>query len=58
MVIKSKEVVEVKRKEKFISDSPYYVDISTMIIQAVIAGLDTSWITQVLVKSEKWFFML
>jgi hypothetical protein len=55
-IVKSMEDVEVKRKDKLISNSPYYVNISTVIPQAVKVGLDTSWITQVLVKFEKPVF--
>jgi len=52
-VIKSMEVVEVKRNRKLISDFPHYVYLSKMIPEAVRSGLDTSWMTQVLVKPKK-----
>ena len=52
-VIKSMEAVVVERNEKFILDSTFLVDLSRLIPEVVRAGLDTSWIAQVLVKSKK-----
>jgi hypothetical protein len=40
-VIKSMEAVEIKRNEKFITNIPFYVDLSRMIPETVRSGLDT-----------------
>jgi len=37
----------------YISDAPFYLDVSTMMSQSVKEGLDTSSITQMFVNSEK-----
>lgn len=47
------KVVEVKRNMKQLFDSPHYVDLSKIIQEAVRSGLNTSWITQMLITPEK-----
>jgi len=52
-VIKSMKSVEVNRNKMYISNSPFYLDLSTLIFQSVKEDLDTSWITKVFIKSQE-----
>jgi hypothetical protein len=52
-VIKSMEVVEVRRNRLYILDSPFFLDLSSLITSSVKEDLDTSWITQVFIKPQK-----
>jgi len=47
--------MKVKRNKVYISDSLFYLDLSTMISKDFKEGLDSSWITQVFVKPQKPF---
>jgi DNA-binding transcriptional regulator GbsR (MarR family) len=47
------EVVEVRRKRLYISYSPFFQDLSSLITQSVKEDLDTSWLNQVFVKPKK-----
>jgi hypothetical protein len=47
------EVVEVIRKRLYISDSPFFLDLSSLITQSVKEDLVTPWLTQVFVKPKK-----
>jgi len=49
-VIRSVEVVEVRMKRMYISDSSFFLDLSSLITQSIKEDLDTSWLTQVFVK--------
>jgi len=46
------ESVEVKRNKIYLSEYPFYLDLSTLITQSVKEGLDTSWLTQVYIKPQ------
>jgi DNA repair exonuclease SbcCD ATPase subunit len=52
-VIKSMEVVEVRRNRLYILDSPFFLDLSSLITSSVKEDLDTSWLTQVFIKPQK-----
>lgn len=49
-VIKSMEAVQVSRNILYISDSPFFLDASSIITSSVREDLNTSWLTQVKVK--------
>jgi hypothetical protein len=51
-VIRSMEVVEVRRKKMYILDSPFFLDLSSLITHSIKEDLDTSWLTQVYVKPQ------
>jgi hypothetical protein len=51
-VIKSMEVVEVRRNRLYILDSPFFLDLSSLITSSVKEDLDTSWLTQVFIKPQ------
>jgi len=46
------EAVEVRRNRLYVSDSPFFLDLSSIIISSVKENLDTSWLTQVKVKPQ------
>ena len=51
-VIKSMESVEVKRNKIYLSDSPFYLDLSTIVSRTIKEGLNTSWLTQLFVNPQ------
>lgn len=51
-VVRSMEVVEVRRNILYISDSPLFLDLSSIITHSIKEDLDTSWLTQVYVMPQ------
>jgi len=49
-VIKSMQEVEVRRIKVYISDSPFFLDLSLIITSSVKENLNTSWLTQLHLK--------
>jgi len=46
------EAMEVRRNRLYISDSPFFLDLSSIITQSIKEDLDTSWLTQVYVNPQ------
>jgi len=44
--------MEVRRNRLYISDSPFFLDLSSIITQSIKEDLDTSWLTQVYVNPQ------
>jgi len=51
-VITNMEAVEVRMNRLYISDSPFFLDLSSIITSSVKENMDTSWLTQVYVKPQ------
>jgi len=51
-VIKSMQEVEVRRIKVYISDSPFFLDLSLIITSSVKENLNTSWLTQLHLKPQ------
>jgi len=44
--------MDVTRNKIYLSDSPFYLDISTIVSQAIKEYLNTSWLTQMFVQPQ------
>jgi len=51
-VIRSMEEVEIRRHELYLSNSPFFLDSSSLITSTVKEDLNISWLTQVKVKAD------